>query len=148
MAQDGCRTQGNTFCDLEDGGVDGSFASQMCRTCCTRVLMASLRTKTNSCRGSWRGQRTRSRTSWSLFPWTSAGSTRRSRTSASNKTESTVCHGCGHLKREYPTHQRNEKANRKGGYEKGKGKRDHGCLQMRQRQRQGLEKAHGGRVRG
>ena len=40
-------------------------------------------------------------------------------------TMNTVCHGCGgcgHLKWECPTLQRNEKANRKGGYEKGKGK--------------------------
>ena len=40
-------------------------------------------------------------------------------------TMNTVCHGCGgcgHLKWECPTLQRNEKANRKSGYEKGKGK--------------------------
>ena len=40
-------------------------------------------------------------------------------------TMNAVCHGCGgcgHLKWECPTLQRNEKANRKGGYEKGKGK--------------------------
>ena len=40
-------------------------------------------------------------------------------------TTNTVCHGCGgcwHLKWECPTLQRNEKANRKGDYELGKGK--------------------------
>ena len=40
-------------------------------------------------------------------------------------TMNTVCHGCGgcgHSKWECPTLQRNEKANLKGGYEKGKGK--------------------------
>ena len=39
----------------------------------------------------------------------------------------TLCHGCGgcgHLKWECPTLQRNEKANRKGGYERGKGVTD------------------------
>ena len=56
-------------------------------------------------------------------------------------TMNTVCHGCGgcgHLK--WPTLQRNEKANRKGGLREGQ--RSHGCLQRR---RQGKRQGRQGR---
>ena len=42
MGQDGSRSQGNTLCGLEDGGVDGALPPKRCRTWCTRMLMAIL----------------------------------------------------------------------------------------------------------
>ena len=97
--------------------------------------MVSLRTTTNSSRGLGVGREQSRELRGVPFPWTSAGYTIRSRTSMN-----TVCHGCGgcgHLKWECPTLQRNDKATREG-----QGQRSHGCLQRR---RQGKRQGRQGR---
>ena len=129
IGQDGGRTQGNTSCDLKDGGVDGALPPDVQDMVYQNVdgvsedydklkqrILAWAANKVANSEGpvpmdvGWVHNQEQDE--------------RVEQEDVGAVTMNTVCHGCGgcgHLKWECPTLQRNEKANPKGGYEKGKG---------------------------